>query len=221
MHHIQKGCSQVHEFGFHWPAWWVESSETFRESAWKSFRLQFKFYFLLVIRIQGRVYMKFKRKICCDYLVSGNNLLSAVSRVWPRIYYKFFVLYSQWCNLLVPHLQYHYVNIHHYVIGHNCIKMKNSNIAIATSKFCLECIGLFLILMMNWVDLSILTHCNTVGGTSDPDRPSGSGSSDDSGCSSQKRARKEDFVGGFLDLNLPAEVIDRSWSSTLDIFIKT
>ncbi|KAJ4716447.1 RBR-type E3 ubiquitin transferase [Melia azedarach] len=51
---------------------------------------------------------------------------------------------------------------------------------------------------------------STSGGTSDPDRPSGSGSSDDSGCSSQKRARKEDFVGGFLDLNLPAEVIDRS-----------
>lgn len=52
-----------------------------------------------------------------------------------------------------------------------------------------------------------LTHC-IVGGTSERDRPSGSGSSDDSGCSSRKRARMES--GGFFDLNLPAEVIDRN-----------
>jgi len=31
--------------------------------------------------------------------------------------------------------------------------------------------------------------------------------SEESGCSSHKRARKE---GGFFDLNLPAEVVDRN-----------
>ncbi|KAJ4836069.1 carbonyl reductase (NADPH-dependent) ari1 [Turnera subulata] len=46
------------------------------------------------------------------------------------------------------------------------------------------------------------------GGASDRDRPSGSGSSDDSGCSSRKRARKDG--GGFFDLNLPAEILDRN-----------
>ncbi|XP_043807374.1 probable E3 ubiquitin-protein ligase ARI1 isoform X3 [Manihot esculenta] len=49
---------------------------------------------------------------------------------------------------------------------------------------------------------------NTSGGTSQHDRPSGSRSSADSECSSWKRARKEG--GGFLDLNLPAEVMDRN-----------
>ncbi|KAH8498361.1 hypothetical protein Peur_073556 [Populus x canadensis] len=46
------------------------------------------------------------------------------------------------------------------------------------------------------------------GGTSEHDRPSGSGSSDDSGCSYRKRAKKEG--GGFFDLNLPAEIVDRN-----------
>ncbi|KAJ8763452.1 hypothetical protein K2173_002335 [Erythroxylum novogranatense] len=46
------------------------------------------------------------------------------------------------------------------------------------------------------------------GGTSKQERPSDSGSSDDSGCFALKRARKED--GGYFDLNLPAEVVDRS-----------
>ncbi|XP_044490141.1 probable E3 ubiquitin-protein ligase ARI2 isoform X2 [Mangifera indica] len=50
----------------------------------------------------------------------------------------------------------------------------------------------------------------TGGGSSEHDRPSGSGSLDDSGCSSRKRPRNEGFGGGFLDLNLPAEVIDRN-----------
>uniref|UniRef100_A0A2P2JJZ6 RBR-type E3 ubiquitin transferase n=2 Tax=Rhizophora mucronata TaxID=61149 RepID=A0A2P2JJZ6_RHIMU len=48
----------------------------------------------------------------------------------------------------------------------------------------------------------------TSGWTPEHDRPSGSGSSDDSGCSSWKRARKED--GGYFDLNLPADIIDRN-----------
>ncbi|KAF3950749.1 hypothetical protein CMV_023535 [Castanea mollissima] len=47
-------------------------------------------------------------------------------------------------------------------------------------------------------------------GASELDRPSGSGSSDDSGCSSRKRARKDSPGGGLFDLNLPAEVIDRN-----------
>lgn len=49
---------------------------------------------------------------------------------------------------------------------------------------------------------------NTNGGTSQHDRPSGSRSLDESGCSSRKRARKEG--GGFFDLNMPAEVMDRN-----------
>lgn len=48
------------------------------------------------------------------------------------------------------------------------------------------------------------------GGTAELDRPSGSGSSDESGCSSRKRARKDSPGGGLFDLNLPAEVIDRN-----------
>ncbi|KAH8497694.1 hypothetical protein H0E87_017322 [Populus deltoides] len=51
-------------------------------------------------------------------------------------------------------------------------------------------------------------HVEVVGGTSEHDRPSGSGSSDDSGCSYRKRAKKEG--GGFFDLNLPAEIVDRN-----------
>lgn len=47
-------------------------------------------------------------------------------------------------------------------------------------------------------------------GASELDRPSGSGSSDESGCSSRKRARKDSPGGGLFDLNLPAEVIDRN-----------
>ncbi|CAN0899224.1 Probable E3 ubiquitin-protein ligase ARI1 [Linum grandiflorum] len=47
------------------------------------------------------------------------------------------------------------------------------------------------------------------GGTSKRDRPSGSGSSNESEkCSLQKRARKE--VSGFFDLNMPAEVMERN-----------
>ncbi|XAR72845.1 Ubiquitin--protein ligase [Bertholletia excelsa] len=41
-------------------------------------------------------------------------------------------------------------------------------------------------------------------------QPSGSGSSDDSGCSSRKRPRRDNLGGGMIDLNLPAEVIDRN-----------
>lgn len=48
------------------------------------------------------------------------------------------------------------------------------------------------------------------GGTSESDRPSGSGSSEESGFSSQKRARKDGFVDGMFDLNLPADVTDRN-----------
>ncbi|KAF7810951.1 putative E3 ubiquitin-protein ligase ARI1 isoform X1 [Senna tora] len=50
----------------------------------------------------------------------------------------------------------------------------------------------------------------SVGGTANHDRPSGSGSSDESVWSSHKRARKEEAGGGLFDLNLPAEVVDRN-----------
>ncbi|KAF5814359.1 putative transcription factor C2H2 family [Helianthus annuus] len=51
----------------------------------------------------------------------------------------------------------------------------------------------------------------TNGGTSESDRPSGSGSSDEIGFSSLKRARKDDRFGdSMFDLNLPADVIDRN-----------
>ncbi|KAL2328924.1 hypothetical protein Fmac_022351 [Flemingia macrophylla] len=53
-------------------------------------------------------------------------------------------------------------------------------------------------------------YAASVGVTAELDRPSGSGSSDDSGCSSRKRARKEGLGGGFFDLNLPAEFVDRN-----------
>ncbi|XP_027910627.1 probable E3 ubiquitin-protein ligase ARI2 isoform X1 [Vigna unguiculata] len=48
------------------------------------------------------------------------------------------------------------------------------------------------------------------GVTAELDRASGSGSSDDNGCSSRKRARKDGLGGGFFDLNLPAEFVDRN-----------
>lgn len=45
------------------------------------------------------------------------------------------------------------------------------------------------------------------GGTSEEsDRPSGSGSSEESGFSAQKRARKDGHGRGMFDLNLPADV---------------
>lgn len=71
------------------------------------------------------------------------------------------------------------------------------------------------ILSIFW--LVVLTRC-IVGGTSQHDRPSGSRSSADSECSSWKRARKEG--GGFLDLNLPAEVMDRNWIQRLQTSYK-
>ncbi|XP_041015754.1 probable E3 ubiquitin-protein ligase ARI2 isoform X1 [Juglans microcarpa x Juglans regia] len=46
--------------------------------------------------------------------------------------------------------------------------------------------------------------------SAESDRPSGSGCSDESGCSSRKRARKDGVGGGLFDLNMPAEVIDRN-----------
>lgn len=64
---------------------------------------------------------------------------------------------------------------------------------------------------MIWKKTEMNLSCIYVGGgSSEHDRPSGSGSLDDSGCSSRKRPRNEGFGGGFLDLNLPAEVIDRN-----------
>lgn len=55
-------------------------------------------------------------------------------------------------------------------------------------------------------------YAASVGVTEELDRPSGSGSSEDSGCSSRKRPRKEGLGGGgFFDLNLPAEFVDRNW----------
>ncbi|XP_021804396.1 probable E3 ubiquitin-protein ligase ARI1 [Prunus avium] len=62
----------------------------------------------------------------------------------------------------------------------------------------------------NNVDKDLRLHCGTSGGSTEPEQPSGSGSSDESGCSSRKRARKGALGGGFFDLNLPAEVIDKS-----------
>ncbi|XP_044508820.1 probable E3 ubiquitin-protein ligase ARI2 [Mangifera indica] len=62
----------------------------------------------------------------------------------------------------------------------------------------------------NTTDNFLPLDCGTSGGSSEHDRPSGSGSSDDSGCTSRKRPREEGFGDGFFDLNLPAEVIDRN-----------
>ncbi|CAI9781918.1 unnamed protein product [Fraxinus pennsylvanica] len=47
------------------------------------------------------------------------------------------------------------------------------------------------------------------GGTIESDQPSASGTSDDSGRSTWKRARKGSGGDGMIDLNMPAEVIDR------------
>ncbi|XP_059653950.1 probable E3 ubiquitin-protein ligase ARI2 [Cornus florida] len=47
-------------------------------------------------------------------------------------------------------------------------------------------------------------------GTTESNQPSGPGSSDESGCSSRKRARKGTLCDGMFDLNLPPEVIDRN-----------
>ncbi|CAN6544208.1 unnamed protein product [Malus baccata var. baccata] len=60
----------------------------------------------------------------------------------------------------------------------------------------------------NNADKGPALHCGTSGGSTELEQASGFGSSDESGCSSRKRARKEGLGGGF-DLNLPAEV-DRS-----------
>ncbi|XP_057465857.1 probable E3 ubiquitin-protein ligase ARI2 isoform X1 [Actinidia eriantha] len=49
---------------------------------------------------------------------------------------------------------------------------------------------------------------HTNGIVTESGRPSGSGSSDESGCSSRKRPRKESLGFGAIDLNLPPEVID-------------
>ncbi|KAL7263728.1 hypothetical protein ACSBR1_001808 [Camellia fascicularis] len=51
-------------------------------------------------------------------------------------------------------------------------------------------------------------HINGIKTASE--RPSGSGSSDESGCSSRKRPRKDSIGCSMIDLNLPAEVIDRN-----------
>nr|XP_043627519.1 probable E3 ubiquitin-protein ligase ARI2 [Erigeron canadensis] len=50
----------------------------------------------------------------------------------------------------------------------------------------------------------------TNGGTSGSDRPSGSGSSEESAFPPEKRAIKDGFGDGMFDLNLPADVIDRN-----------
>ncbi|KAG5625033.1 hypothetical protein H5410_010251 [Solanum commersonii] len=52
-------------------------------------------------------------------------------------------------------------------------------------------------------------HDQTNGGSIELVHPSGCGTSDESGCSSRKRTRK-DSGGSFFDLNLPAELIDRN-----------
>lgn len=61
---------------------------------------------------------------------------------------------------------------------------------------------------MTKVDMCACTFTDTlsnVGGTTERV----SGSSEESGCSSRKRARKEGLGGGagFFDLNLPADVV--------------
>lgn len=47
-------------------------------------------------------------------------------------------------------------------------------------------------------------YAASVGVTAEVERP------EESGCSSRKRARKEGLGGGFFDLNLPAEFLDRN-----------
>lgn len=56
--------------------------------------------------------------------------------------------------------------------------------------------------------LTLIAH--SAGGKTESDQPSASGTSEESGCSSRKRARKGSFGGSLIDLNLPAEVIDRN-----------
>ncbi|KAK8564405.1 hypothetical protein V6N13_005370 [Hibiscus sabdariffa] len=51
------------------------------------------------------------------------------------------------------------------------------------------------------------SDCGTSGKR---DRSFSFGSSDDSGCPSPKQPKKESYGGGFFDLNLPAEVLDRN-----------
>lgn len=59
-------------------------------------------------------------------------------------------------------------------------------------------------------DKFLPSDCSASGGTAEFDRPSGSGSSDESGRPSRKRARKDSLGGGRFDLNLPAEDVDRN-----------
>ena len=49
-----------------------------------------------------------------------------------------------------------------------------------------------------------------LGGTTESDQPSGSGSSDETGYAPRKRAKKNVPGGGRFDLNLPADVVDRN-----------
>ncbi|XP_015902896.2 probable E3 ubiquitin-protein ligase ARI2 [Ziziphus jujuba] len=58
----------------------------------------------------------------------------------------------------------------------------------------------------NDLNKNLPLDCGASGGTTEP----GSGSSDESGCSSRKRARKDGVGGNFFDLNLPADVVDRT-----------
>lgn len=56
--------------------------------------------------------------------------------------------------------------------------------------------------LQEWFGMSKLSwHVPNAGGTTEP----GSGSSDESGCSSRKRARKDGHGSDFFDLNLPAD----------------
>ncbi|KAH0783633.1 hypothetical protein KY290_003231 [Solanum tuberosum] len=55
----------------------------------------------------------------------------------------------------------------------------------------------------------VLLLVHLAGGSIELVHPSGCGTSDESGCSSRKRTRK-DSGGSFFDLNLPAELIDRN-----------
>ncbi|XVE67413.1 hypothetical protein DITRI_Ditri08aG0158700 [Diplodiscus trichospermus] len=56
-------------------------------------------------------------------------------------------------------------------------------------------------------DKCLPSDCGTSGKR---DRPVSFESPDDSGCPSQKKPKKESYGGGFFDLNLPAEVLDRN-----------